>query len=491
MNIKDSMDLAGHNLLAVLNPERNYAPTGGWLVTHDTGRWWDAMLRLEEATGFAIPARLEGAMLQNLDRFTDNPDGLLLVPPDLGWLPPKLELHSLREELLAFTALARRRNSCWAVQRARRMLETLQRILRPDGSWDMHALDYARHAEPQPGSGLSDLTGSSGRLIEALVLFHQTTGDALALDLAERMARYHLEHTTTPDGPLPAALASSANMGHSHSYMGTLRGLLRFGLFTGRQEYVARVAAAYRHAVPCIVNESGWSAHDLGMVRFRDRLGNPVPETATAGDAAQLALWLALEAGYTEFLDDVQRLVLSRLLPSQITTADATPAIPVLERELGAYGGVHGLPHGGKASTIDVTDVYRRVAVRHADGLHINLALDYSDDNVHIAVDRAAELHMTIKPRVCDDVYVHMPRWAPAESVRVDVDGRPCASVIGDRAFIGRSNLPGHIHVRHALPVRHTTERTATGGEYHFTWRGDKVVGVSPQDPVRPFYPPA
>ena len=314
------------------------------------------------------------------------------------------------------------------------------------------------------------------------------------MDLAERMAAYHLEHSTTPDGPLPTALASSANMGHSHSYMGTLRGLLRFGLYTRRQEYVARVAAAYRHAVPGIVKQSGWSAHDLGQVRFRDRLGNPVPETATAGDAAQLALWLALEAGQTELLDDVQRLVLSRLLPSQITSADATTDKPVTERELGAYGGVHGLPHGGKTSTIDVTaavlhtlcDVYRHIAVRDAEGLHVNLALDYDDANVQIAVDRGADLVMTVKPKECSNVFVHIPRWAPAPTVHVN--GRPCSQRQGADACIPGALQPVEIHVRYPLPVRQTVETTATGGEYRFTWRGDEIVGVSPNDEDRPFY---
>jgi hypothetical protein len=271
---------------------------------------------------------------------------------------------------------------------------------------------------------------------------------------------------------------------------------LLFGLLTRQQVYVERVAAAYKKAVPCIVKESGWSAHDLGLVRFRDRLGNPVPETATAGDAAQLALWLALDAGYSELLDDVQRLVLSRLLTSQITAADATDALPLTERELGAYGGVHALPHGGKASTIDVTaavlhtltNIYRHIAVRSDDGLRVNFAFDYEDDNVWVQTERGDEAVVTIRPKVRDNVLVRVPRWAPAASVRVDVNGQPCTTRIGDYALIPQSATPGMIRLRYALPVRHTMEQTATGGEYYFTWRGDEIVGVSPNDGERPFY---
>jgi len=503
MQLIESMQLAGQNLLDVLNPERDYAPTGGWLVTHDTGRWWDAMLRLEAATGFIIPAHLEGAMLANLQRFTDNPDGLLFVPPDLGWAKPNFDLHSLREGLLAFHALARYRHSRWAAQRGHRMLETLRRALQPDGTWDIAAFDYARHVDHAPsGSGMSDMTASSGRLIEALVWFYEVTGDALALELADAMASYHLAHTTTPDGPLPEAISSPANVGHSHSYLGTLRGLLLYGLLTGQRVYVERVAAAYRLAVPRVVKESGWAAHDLGQTRFKDRLGNPVPEVACAGDAAQLALWLALRAGYGEYLDDAQRWVNARLLPSQITAADvAREGKPFEPRVMGAFGGVHGLPHGGKNSTIDVTaavlhslvDIYTHVAVRSEVGLSIPLHFDYQDESVRVAVRRDAETAtVTVQPVRRENLLLRVPGWTPPASVSVTVGGEPYTpKMVGQYVHIPADIMPALIVLRYALPARETVETTATGGEYHFTWRGDQIVGICPNDDYRPFYPTA
>ena len=498
MQIKDSMNLAGQNLLNVLDPDHDYAPTGGWLVTHDTGRWWDAMLRLEAATGFAIPAHLEGAMLRNLDRFTDNPDGLLFVPFDLGYREPIFELHSLREAMLAFSALARYRHSRWAIERGRRMLETLQRALRSDGTWDEEQFAYSRQlGKERPGSGKDDMTGSTGRLIEALLEFYQAGGDALALELAGRMARFHFERSTTASGHLPEALASAANVGHTHSYLGTLRGLLRFGLLTRRHEYVERVAATYKQALPAIVKESGWAAHDLGHGRFFDRLGNAVPEVAAPGDVAQLALWLAVEAGYTDLLDDAQRLVLSRLLPSQITAADDTPARPVTTREMGAYGGVHSLPHGGKNCTIDVTaavlhtltDIYQHIAVRGADGLRINFALDYEDDTVQIAVEKGAQAVVTVDVQ---DAHERAAARARLGACRVGAPDRqrPAGdnNMIGSYALIPCEHTPGVIRLSYDLPERHTVETTAKGQQYHFTWRGDEIMGVSPNDDDRPFY---
>ena len=82
MDLKGSMELAGRNLVANLCPARNYLPYwaieidaryGAWArftwPQHNVGRWWDAMLRLEAATGFRIPPDREAAMLGNLHSF--------------------------------------------------------------------------------------------------------------------------------------------------------------------------------------------------------------------------------------------------------------------------------------------------------------------------------------------------------------------------------------------------------------------------------------
>ena len=121
---------------------------------HNLGRWWDAMLRLEAATGFEIPAHLEAAMLANLRESFDNPDHLCLSAFDHPWLKPDLDFHSLRESLLALNALVRYRGSVWARRQARLMLETLARITRDDATWDVAALDYHRRlARPEADRG--------------------------------------------------------------------------------------------------------------------------------------------------------------------------------------------------------------------------------------------------------------------------------------------------------------------------------------------------
>ena len=91
----------------------------------------------------------------------------------------------------------------------------------------------------------------------------------------------------------------------------------------------------------------------------------------------QLALWL-YQAGYAEFLDDAERLVRARILPSQIRNTpplqpqadDGKDAQDLSKRVIGGYGGCHGHAHGGKQAVTDVTsadvhtlvDIYKHVA---------------------------------------------------------------------------------------------------------------------------------
>ncbi len=304
MDLKSPMELAGHNLLDCLSADHGYLPYWGLRIDddrraefgmtvphHNIGRWWDAVLRLEDATGFVVPPRLESGMLANTYRFFDNPDQVCFGPlqPELG--DPIFELHSLREGLLALNALARYRGNRWAVEQGHRMLESIDRLSDDDGNWDWDGFDYRGRVravlESDAPEHLEDRlakTGkveSHGRLIEALVWFYESTGDSLALELAGRYARYHLANSVNGDGTFNDA----SNSTHTHSYLGMLRGLLLYGVTTGQHQYVDAVAATYEVTLPRIVRESGWACHDL----FSE---DPTRgETTSPGDAAHIFIF--------------------------------------------------------------------------------------------------------------------------------------------------------------------------------------------------------
>ena len=508
MDLRTAMELGGRNLLSWLDPERDYHATGSWCITHDLGRLWDALLRLEDATGFVIPAHMEGMMLRNLHWLTDNPDGLLFVPPGLDWIDQRFELHSLREGILTFNALIRYRNSRWAREAGHRYLATVRRCLRPDGEWDLLGFDYARYFPRLAAGHLTDADlahinklATHGRSIEALVWFYEATGDPLALELADELARYHLLHSVNPDGTLADEVADESYHGDRQSYQYMLCGLLLFGLLTRQSEYVDAVVRTYQVAIPSLVNDCGWVAHDVGKDRFRDASGNPLANTESTGAAARLALWIALHTGHAEAYDDVERLVRARILPGQTTETDVrnNPDVDISRRQVGGWGG-NQYPHAGKGSNPSgaaeivhtLSTVYQHIAAREEAGLVVRMHFGYADENVEISAGRAEDATLTVRPRVHDNVLIRVPGWAPRETVQVHVDGhRVPARMIGPFSWVPKAvlRIGSRIVLRHALPPRRTEETMPMGDTYQFAWRGDEIVGVHPNSWPMPFYP--
>lgn len=510
MNLQARMELAGQCLLAWLDPQKEFVPAGGYEVAHDVGRWWDAVLRLEHAIGFVIPAQLEGAMLRNLQRLTDNPDGLLMNRPDAVGIngPAKINPHNFREALLAFNALVRYRRSAWARSAGHRLLETMDRCLLDSGRFDFTKLrcwgqipftQEMSHPEPE-GNGWFDSTGTSGRSLEALVWFFEATGDALALDLARRVAGHHLAYSTNKDGTIRQEIIDPENMGHDHSFQGTLRGLLLFGLLSGQREYVDVVAATYRNGLQqSVIKESGWAPHDLGKTRFPNEQGDPVAETASAGDAAQLALWLALRAGDLGLLDDVERLLRARILPAQITREDVHPDRRITPRELGGWGS-HCPAHAGKGCLLDILaavthtlcDVHEHICTQSPMGVQVNLHFDYEDARVKVVASRNDAGQVVVFVKQHDNVVIRLPRWTPQRSVQLTVDGKPTPmKLLGSFVWISKGLLREHseIVMTYELPERFSQEEMPSGRLYRFKWRGDEIVGVDPHDGPLPFYP--
>ena len=515
--LKQSMELAGTNLLSSLIPADDYLPL--WSVTidsdmrascsrrwpeHNIGRWWDAILRLEAATGFAIPGEMEEAMVRHLGACLDNP---LSVCGSTDASKNCFDDHSQREILLALAALVRSRDSDWAAGAGHEMITALDRFIGDDGQWDRVlmngvAAQGGRHVDVGQGdsetneSGSTpgvELTSSHGRMIEGLLEFYTASGDNDALRLVTRLAEWHLENSTRPDGTVPETRAYI----HTHSLCGTFRGLLMYGQLSRQHEYMDRVAKSYARTVRTRVKQSGFISHDWG----KEHRG----ETTSPGDAAQLALWLA-QIGYTEFLDDAERIVRARILPSQITSplglqpAEGEEISANLDAlAMGAFGGMHTHPHGGILPTTDITaadlhtlcDIYTHVVEETDAGLVVNFHLDCENDFARVETRRGDDGRIVITPKVRRPVLIRIPSWTPAESVELRVNGRPVDRArSGHFLTVSAPDPPGQIEVRYDLPVQTVMEQI-DGEDFSITWRGDDVIGVSPNADFLPFYPTA
>lgn len=506
ITVEESMKLAGQHLLASLDRDNQYYPYwemhidpdfkatyNSANVNHNLGRIWDALLKLEDVSDFRIPPDIEGGLIATTKTFFDNTDHLSIYPGQDSW-----ELHSLRESLLALSGLAGYRQNSWAHVTGELFLNKVWEISTPECSWNFSNLEHFRRNTTTAGQYFMDPVGSCGRMIEALVQFYQVTGDKQALLLAERFATWHLNNAVNSDGTFRKA----PSLHHNHSYLCMIRGLIMYGMLTGQTRYIEAVCNTYKVTIRNNdVKECGWTPHDI----WTD--GSPDP--ASAADSALIALLLA-DAGHEEFLDDVERIVRCRILPSQIVTLPQplTPANPeskedrfqdLSERIVGAYGGIHKEPHGGKQSTTDVTghilscmtDIYRNTVVDTPNGVKVNFHFNYEDEKIRVESTRNENAEITLRPKTSEDILFRIPQWTPEESVSIQIDRKPASwEREGGFARITQIMPDSEVIVVFGLPVRKTKE-TCANQEFEFTWRGDEIIGVFPNCDFLPFYPTA
>ncbi len=512
------MNLAGACCLAALDPKDQYLPVWNVVirppdksatcsqgcVQHNIGRWWDALLRLEAATGFEIPADLEAAMERHLHVCFDNKLQLLCEYPHYKSNHPHfIDVHSQREGLLALAARIRYRDDDWARETARKFVRALDRFITDEDLYNYDLL-YEVAGKPREEelprdtfeSNSARMVTSTGRMIEGLTEVYTASGDDAALDLACRLAAWHVERTTREDGTDPDDVPFPKL--HTHSYLNTLRGILRVGLLTRRQDYVDRIATTFRVAVRGGLTETGFVSHDWRGVTLGD--------SASTGDAAQIATELAV-LGYGEFFDDAEKYIRARILPGQITGPlglipheESEDDVEVLEaRCLGAFAGIHRYhPNAWPFPTTDVTTsnihglcaVYARIFTKADHGLFVNLHFDCDHGPGRIRQKQGdSRRTVTITPNEPGRLFVRVPRWTPPGSVALSSGGRSLpVERVGEFARIRPEAWQQEVTMSYDLPPRTTTE-TVDETTYEFKWRGDHILSVSPNLTLLPFYP--
>lgn len=515
LTIKQSLQLAGENMIQMLNADRNYLPyfrttvrlgtyesnMAYWWPAHNIGRWWDAVLRLEESFGFNIPSHIEQAMLENVRAFFDNPDCIPLSPEKdpngLDVVSKKLQwdIHSMREGFIALNALIKWRNDSWAAEMGQKMIASINEKLLDDGSWDLEKFDAYHKRGPFVIHNF-DPCDTHGRMLEGLIWFYEQTNNAAAKRLADRVALWHFNNTTQADGTINPTCRAD----HTHSYLGTLRGLLLYGRLTNQPEYIKRVADAYRVNVPRIMKPSGYMSHNMVVESFG--------ETTSPGDVAQLALWL-YEDGYEEFVDDAETIVRARILPSQIRStpplvpfscANGDMHVNLDERIIGGYGGCTVFPHAGKISVVDVSaadihslvDIYNHIAIPKDDTIEVLCHLDVENEHVKVTTEEH-ESQRTLRISLKKDKYLalRIPLWLDAGSIRFSVNDQVINPVIENHfALINLPTQESVATIHYELPKKKTTE-VDLGVEYTIYWQGNNIVGVSPNQDFYPFYPNA
>ena len=481
-DLKQSLEAVASAMPKCLDENNNFLPSafGHWENAHDSGRWIEAVLMLEDCIGFDIPKKLERAMLFNFKALMSNPYGLLINDIELfeNIDEVRLHYHSIREAFMALYTLVRYRNSKWAVRCGETLADTIDRrffektlndeeIRAVLGIPEVKKI-FDRPIDPFEGKDCTDCTG---RAIEAMLLFYKETGSEKVLAVLEKCVQLHRELNLRADGSAPEWMTCADHVGHNHSYLGTLRGLVLYGIEVGDNELVETVYKTYKNSVyKYNCSYSGFAPHDLARLSFPDGNGDPLGDQASCADVAYIAYLLA-SCGYTELYDDVQRLIRARLLRFQCNSGN----------EYGTWG----ITGGGlfvDGTTIDVfcliastlCKIYSDFVKEKETGLFIDLSFSKENEAVSVKAYRDEKQHLDIRMKCEKDLYVRLPEWCPLETVSVST---PYEIKEGYLFVSSEYCICNTVEILYSLPEKITEESTwRSGKKYRIFWCGDDIL---------------
>jgi hypothetical protein len=388
----------------------------------------------------------------------------------------------------------------------------------------------------------SSVTSYHAHQIYAASVWHQLTGDPVALDLAARLSRYSMRrgfwggtpdphHMLTdvrgpslwhaaglPDPAYTAGWEQGHWFTHFHARATSLRGMLEYARASGDQRVLEFVRRAYEFTLTQGIPRMGFvNCYPGGM---------NVMEGCALGDLVALGIRLT-DTGIADYWDDVDAITRNHLVEQQIIDADQLTRIaaaagedvcrssfaPVpgvcsnlaplqgtgdqtIKRTIGIYAG-SSLPSVIKTpwsmicctgnGTQGLYYAWEATVRETGDMAQINLLLNRAARLLDIDSYIPYEGRVVIHNKAARRISVRIPSWVDKSELRVDVGGtqRPLDWV---GRFIVLDDLRPGAAATLRFPVRETTERYTLNANtdkervYSCTFRGSTLVDITPRD---------
>lgn len=364
-----------------------------------------------------------------------------------------------------------------------------------------------------------------GTAIRVLAEWYTVSGDQSALDMARRLANHMKRSKYWVPEAEPRAMAGNEHghfMGHHHSYVQALMGLLWYGEAAGDYNLKEFARSGYEY-MRC------FGLASLGAYG----------EMCTTGDMTQLALKLC-DTGMGDYWEDVDRYVRNHLTELQITHTSKLKTVVdqlaphsrelnpveetrdnVIERNIGIYlsDGTHpeSIPapyqpnaRGPLMWTICCTGnctpaLYYawESIVRCNNGIaQINLLLNRASPWLDVESYLPYEGKVVIRNKTAGKISVRIPRWADKASVTGEITGKSASPYFIGQYLVFDQVTAGDV-ITITFPVATITEKFslkwATGGfwtestvikpedqpgstVYTMTFKGNTLVDISPRD---------
>jgi len=372
--------------------------------------------------------------------------------------------------------------------------------------------------------------GDIGIPLRAISRWYEVSGDAEALDLADRLARFYLKHWTamgwSQPVPAPEMLVSAEHghfQGHLHERTFGVMGLLEYARVRRDTRIMRFVQESYEYARCFGIARMGYFPAVLRPVAPRQDLVEAGIYLAADGSAPQCnegcavadMIWLAAnlsKAGVGDYWDDVDQYTRNHLVEHQLTRRDLIEAMVaagpahkidprketderVIERNIGAFfsGGDPTWHYGwwtmcctGNCS-VALHDAWDSI-LSHQDGVvQVNLLLNRSSAWLDVDSYLPYEGKVVLKNKTAHTVYLRKPLWAERDAFNCRVDGKSVSLHWVDN-YLAVTNLSGGEDIVVEFPMVETTETYTLPtypGPYTLRMRGNTVVDISPR-PQRP-----
>ncbi|MFD2117824.1 hypothetical protein ACFSTH_17280 [Paenibacillus yanchengensis] len=366
-----------------------------------------------------------------------------------------------------------------------------------------------------------DPASFSGRLIMPLLKYHEVTGNQDAFELCEFFSTMIIERSGVfnADGSFNDALAYRS--GHFHTRLGTLDAIARFGVFTGDAAKLAFVKKSYDWALTKCTT-FGWTPGDLHEQAFEH-------ETCSLVDLIATGITLA-KSGYVEYWGVVEKFIRNHLAESQLLDLDwvedstdrsndikgRKSFYKVGERTRGAFAG-YSAPNDfvcdvieGRGHTNDLQICCLGSGTR---GLYMGWSNTITERNgtvsVNFLLNRGSKWldvssYLPHEGKIVLDIHqdikrleVRIPEWAGFTKIRytrelagdtIEGHGREASRWVKKHFLLLNEAKAGEqIVIEFPLSER-TTVENAVGQTFQVQWRGDDVVGISPEGKRKPLY---
>lgn len=529
LDIAERAKLSVHGLTEFLNPKLNYAPPGHAFFNTDppflfhsgAGCWGKIMDAL-------IMTRLMSGSDKNLDIQRKSINGMLET--NRIWV----------RGMMAFMSLYEQSPDPQLRDLIERFGEIMMSKAEEKGQFVTYRDEPPENQDQKFGvRGYGWETFINGSMLRGLSMWLDETGDPEYREHAKKLKNFILQDKFWQPEAAPKAVVGSDHgqfMGHHHSFLAALMGLLRYAEATGDRQIMQFVRDGYEYFRTFGIAQIGLFA-----------------ETCSTGDMTFLAIKMS-EMGIGDYWDDADRYLRNQLAELQITDKEkikrAAEADPILVRYDPNGPDVIQAPLSEAEETYELDpildsteDVYDRTLGDYlsccSHPTHIpkhqflfticcsgnatsalyyawSAAIREKDDDVQInlLINRASpwldlesylpyEGKAVIRNKTARSVSVRIPDWASMDEVECTVNGKPVGAVqVGRYVVIGSVKPEDLLKIEFPM-VEHTEtytlkwkkedfwfEGTNPGSnwkpkdnpdEFTFHFKGNTVVDVEPE----------